>query len=182
MQNVHRPDNSDCFCKELAWREFSYYLLYHYPEMVNTNLQSKFDNFPWQQNNPLLIRRQQGRTGIPIVDAGMRELWQTGYMHNRIRMVTASFLVKNLRIHWQHGASWFWDCLFDADLANNTASWQWVSGCGTDASPYFRVFNPVLQGKKFDPKGKYVYRYVKELSGLPPGICFPPGKHRKRFW
>ncbi len=172
--SLNSSDNSQHFLSELAWREFSYYLLYHYPDIINQNLQPKFDHFPWRQNRSQLLRWQQGQTGIPIIDAGMRELWQTGYMHNRVRMISASFLVKNLRIHWQQGAAWFWDCLFDADLANNTLSWQWVAGCGADAAPYFRIFNPVLQGQKFDPEGDYIYRYVGELSKLPVKYIFAP--------
>ncbi|MEM9243532.1 MAG: deoxyribodipyrimidine photo-lyase [Pseudomonadota bacterium] len=163
-----RPDdvNRQHFCSELAWREFSYNLLYHFPDLPEKNLQQKFDQFPWQSNKKLLRYWQQGLTGYPIVDAGMRELWQTGTMHNRVRMIVASFLVKNLRIHWHDGAAWFWDCLVDADLANNSASWQWVAGCGADAAPYFRIFNPVTQAKKFDPQGDYIRQYVPELSKL----------------
>jgi deoxyribodipyrimidine photo-lyase len=157
----------DHFLSELGWREFSYYLLYHCPTMPEENLQPRFDRFPWQWESPFLAAWQRGQTGIPLVDAGMRELWQTGFMHNRVRMITASFLVKNLLLDWRLGAQWFWDCLVDADLASNSAGWQWVAGCGTDASPYFRIFNPVTQGKKFDPHGEYVRRYVPELAQVP---------------
>ena len=122
----------------------------------------------------MLAAWQQGMTGYPMVDAGMRELWQTGFMHNRLRMVTASFLVKNLLIHWHEGERWFWDCLLDADLANNSASWQWVAGCGADAAPFFRIFNPVTQGKKFDPTGEYIRRYVPELTHLPNKYLYAP--------
>ncbi len=157
----------DTFLSELAWREFSYYLLFHFPNLPSKNFNQRFEQFPWRKNNKALSAWQQGLTGIPIVDAGMRELCQTGFMHNRVRMITASFLVKNLLVHWQSGAQWFWDYLLDADLASNSASWQWVAGSGADAAPYFRIFNPVLQGKKFDPKGDYVKHYCPELSQLP---------------
>ncbi|NRB11160.1 MAG: deoxyribodipyrimidine photo-lyase [Rickettsiaceae bacterium] len=171
--------NLDCFLSEIGWREFSYYLLYHFPTLTEQNLQAKFDQFPWlkiDDNNCLenLTKWQQGLTGYPIVDAGMRELWQTGYMHNRVRMIVASFLVKNLLIHWHYGRDWFWDCLVDADLANNSASWQWVAGCGTDAAPYFRIFNPLTQGEKFDPDGKYTKHYVPELKNMPDKYLFQP--------
>ena len=164
----------DCFLSELGWREFSYYLLYHFPGLPDQNFQPKFDIFPWQRDENSLKRWQKGMTGIPIVDAGMRELWQTGYMHNRVRMVVASFLVKNLLQDWRSGANWFWDCLVDADLASNSASWQWVAGCGADAAPYFRIFNPVTQGQKFDPQGHYTRRYVPELSNMPDKYLFNP--------
>lgn len=167
--------DADHFQSELGWREFSYYLLYHFPQLPRSNLQSKFDAFPWVEDTEALAAWQRGSTGIPIVDAGMRELWKTGYMHNRVRMIVASFLVKNLLIHWHHGERWFWDTLLDADLANNSASWQWVAGCGADAAPYFRIFNPVTQGHKFDPDGAYVKRFVPELSAL-------PGKHLHAPW
>ncbi|MFK7865802.1 MAG: deoxyribodipyrimidine photo-lyase [Alphaproteobacteria bacterium] len=164
----------DHFCSELGWREFSHQLLYHNPELPKRNLQSKFDAFPWIEDQALLKAWQTGQTGIPMVDAGMRELWQTGYMHNRVRMIVGSFLVKNLRLHWHHGERWFWDTLVDADLANNSASWQWIAGCGADAAPYFRIFNPVTQGLKFDPEGEYVRRYIPEIKGLPDKYLFSP--------
>lgn len=164
----------DCFLSELGWREFSYYLLYHFPELPRKNYQSKFDAFPWEHDDFLLECWQKGQTGYPMVDAGMRELWQTGYMHNRVRMVTASFLIKNLLIHWHHGEDWFWNCLVDADLANNSASWQWVAGSGVDAAPYFRIFNPITQGEKFDPEGRYTRHFVPELSKLPNKFLFKP--------
>ena len=154
------------FVRELAWREFSYYSLYHFPLIPQQNMKSQFDRFPWIKDPKNLRRWQQGQTGFPLVDAGMRELWQTGYMHNRVRMIVGSFLVKNLMIHWLEGARWFWDCLLDADLANNSCSWQWVAGSGADAAPYFRIFNPVTQSMKFDPKGSYIRKYVPELNGL----------------
>jgi deoxyribodipyrimidine photo-lyase len=157
----------ELFRRQLIWREFSYSLLYHWPGLPSKNWQSKFDAFPWRKNARDLRRWQQGKTGYPIVDAGMRELWDTGYMHNRVRMIVGSFLVKNLLIHWRQGEDWFWDTLVDADLANNSASWQWVAGSGADAAPYFRIFNPVTQGEKFDPDGEYVRRYVPELAALP---------------
>ncbi|MEO0369340.1 MAG: deoxyribodipyrimidine photo-lyase, partial [Pseudomonadota bacterium] len=141
-------DDLDCYLSELGWREFSYYLLYHFPTLPNENFNNKFDHFEWNSNASHLKAWQQGKTGYPIVDAGLRELWQTGYMHNRVRMIVGSFLVKNLRLHWSDGEAWFWDCLLDADLASNSASWQWVAGTGADAAPYFRIFNPVTQGQK----------------------------------
>ena len=162
------------FHSELGWREFSYYLLYHFPDLPNVNFQKKFDIFPWRENKELLKLWQEGRTGYPIVDAGMRELWETGYMHNRLRMIVGSFLVKNLLIDWREGEKWFWDCLVDADLASNSASWQWVAGSGADAAPYFRIFNPVTQGLKFDSEGEYTKKYVPELKDLPNKYLFSP--------
>ncbi len=167
-------DDLDCFHSELGWREFSNYLLYHFPTLPEKNFQTKFDSFPWQDDPSLRKRWQQGMTGIPMVDAGMRELWQTGFMHNRVRMITGSFLVKNLRQHWRYGEQWFWDCLVDADLASNAASWQWVAGSGADAAPFFRIFNPVTQAKRFDPDGAYIRRYVPELGRLPNRFLFAP--------
>ena len=164
----------DSFRSELGWREFSHYLLYHRPDLPSTNMQQKFDQFPWREDPESFENWCRGRTGIPFIDAGMRELWQTGYMHNRVRMVAASFLVKNLLIDWRQGAQWFWDTLVDADLANNSASWQWVAGCGTDAAPYFRIFNPVTQGKKFDPDGHYVRKFVPEIAALPNSMLHNP--------
>ena len=164
----------DCFQSELAWREFSHSLLYHQPDLPRLPIQPRFAHFPWQQNPDWLQRWQRGETGIPLVDAGMRELWQTGYMHNRVRMVTGSFLVKNLLTHWHQGQRWFWDCLVDADLANNAASWQWIAGCGADAAPYFRVFNPVTQSEKFDANGEYLRRYLPELASLPAKYIHAP--------
>ena len=157
----------DTFLSELGWREFSYYLLYHFPQLPRENLQSRFDIFPWKTDATALKAWQTGCTGYPLVDAGMRELWQTGYMHNRVRMVVGSFLVKNLLLHWHHGEAWFWDCLVDADLASNSASWQWVAGSGADAAPFFRIFNPLTQSEKFDAAGDYIRRYVPELAQLP---------------
>ncbi|OIO59209.1 MAG: deoxyribodipyrimidine photolyase [Verrucomicrobia bacterium CG_4_10_14_3_um_filter_43_23] len=155
--------NADKFLSELGWREFSNYLLYHCPTLPEEAFNPTFNHFPWQENKALLTAWQEGKTGYPLIDAGMRELWQTGYMHNRIRMAVASFLTKHLLIHWQVGAKWFWDTLVDADLANNTCGWQWVSGCGADAAPYFRIFNPIIQSEKFDPESIYIKRWVPEL-------------------
>lgn len=160
-------DGGDSFIRQLCWREFSYHLLYHYPDFAGRNWKREFDKFQWREDPESLRRWQKGATGVPLVDAGMRELWNTGTMHNRARMVTASFLTKNLLIHWRHGADWFWDCLVDADLANNSFGWQWVAGSGADAAVYFRVFNPVLQSRKFDPEGKYLRRWLPELRRLP---------------
>ena len=167
-------ENAAHFLRELGWREFSYHLLYHFPDLPGANFNGRFDAFDWLDDPASLRRWQRGQTGFPIVDAGMRELWQTGYMHNRVRMVVASFLVKNLLIHWRRGAEWFWDCLFDADLANNSASWQWCAGSGADAAPYFRIFNPVLQSRKFDADGDYLLRYCPELAGLPAPLRHCP--------
>jgi deoxyribodipyrimidine photo-lyase len=155
------------FLSELGWREFSYHLLYHFPKLAEENWRYEFNSFPWRESADDLNAWHRGQTGYPLVDAGMRELWRTGWMHNRVRMVVASFLVKHLRIDWREGEAWFWDTLLDADLANNAAGWQWVAGSGADASPYFRIFNPVSQGKKFDPHGDYVRRWVPELARLP---------------
>jgi deoxyribodipyrimidine photo-lyase len=168
-------DKAAAFVRELGWREFSHHLLHHFPTTPQQNLNPAFDRFPWAEPDPALLDAwQQGHTGLPIVDAGMRELWQTGWMHNRVRMVVASLLTKNLRYHWLHGARWFWDTLVDADLANNTQGWQWTAGTGADAAPYFRVFNPVLQGERFDPEGVYVKRYVPELSMVPASHVHQP--------
>lgn len=163
----------EAYVRELAWREFAHHLLFHFPTTPEQPLDERFQDFPWAEAEPeILSAWQRGRTGIPLVDAGMRELWHTGWMHNRVRMVVASFLVKNLRIHWRHGARWFWDTLVDADLANNTLGWQWTAGCGADAAPYFRVFNPVLQGAKFDPSGAG----CRNWPHCPMPWCTGPGK------
>lgn len=169
-------DDLDCFLSEIAWREFSYYLLYHRPELPREPIQQKFKTFPWDANQESAQAWQRGLTGYPLIDAGMRELWQTGYMHNRVRMVVGSFLVKNLLTHWHVGENWFWDCLVDADLASNSASWQWIAGCGADAAPYFRVFNPTTQSERFDSEGGYIRRYVPELAGLPAKYIHAPSK------
>ncbi len=157
---------ADSFLRELGWREFSYHLLYHWPDIPDQPFRMQFARFPWREDTELLCAWQQGRTGIPLVDAGMRELWHTGWMHNRVRMIAASLLVKNLLQPWQAGEAWFWDTLVDADLANNAAGWQWVAGSGADAAPYFRVFNPVTQSEKFDPDGTYIRRWIPELDSL----------------
>jgi deoxyribodipyrimidine photo-lyase len=174
------------YSRELGWREFAHHLLFHFPHTPEQPLRKEFAAFPWKPDRESLRAWQRGRTGYPIVDAGMRELWHTGWMHNRVRMVVASFLVKDLLIPWQEGAAWFWDTLVDADLGNNTLGWQWTAGCGADAAPYFRVFNPVSQGEKFDPNGSYVRHWIPELSNLrsewvhkpweaPPGVLADAG-------
>jgi deoxyribodipyrimidine photo-lyase len=159
--------SAEKFLAELRWREFSYHVLYHFPQMTDENLRAQFNHFPWADDALALAAWQNGRTGYPIVDAGMRELWVTGWIHNRVRMIVASFLTKDLRGHWRNGARWFWDTLVDADLANNTQGWQWTAGSGADAAPYFRIFNPVLQGERYDPKGDYVRKWIPELNNLP---------------
>ena len=164
----------DQFLAELGWREFSYSLLYNFPCLPSKNLQDRFDNFKWTKNFKLFDAWKKGKTGYPIVDAGMRELWQTGYMHNRLRMIVGSFLVKNLLIDWRYGEKWFWDTLVDADLASNSAGWQWIAGCGADAAPYFRIFNPVTQGQKFDADGTFTKKYLPELRALPTKYLFAP--------
>ena len=171
------PLDKDKFLAELGWREFAYHLMFHNPEIGDAPLQRKFEAFPWRDDDAVeqdLQDWQNGRTGYPIVDAGMRELKRSGYMHNRVRMICASFLVKHLLIDWRHGEAWFWDRLNDADPANNTASWQWVAGCGADAAPYFRIFNPITQGSKFDAEGVYTKAYVPELAGLSGKTLFAP--------
>lgn len=160
-------ESVESYLREIGWREFAYHLLFHFPRTTNEPLRREFAAFPWEKNPAALKRWQKGRTGYPLVDAGMRELWTTGWMHNRVRLVVASFLTKHLRIDWEEGAYWFWDTLVDADLANNTLGWQWTAGCGADAAPYFRIFNPVLQSEKFDPEGSYIRRWIPELQRLP---------------
>jgi deoxyribodipyrimidine photo-lyase len=155
------------FLREIGWREFAHHLLFHFPHTSDKPMDERFAVFPWRDDGVALRAWQKGETGIPLVDAGMRQLWTTGWMHNRVRMIVASFLTKNLLLSWQSGASWFWDTLVDADMASNSLGWQWTAGCGADAAPFFRVFNPVLQGEKFDPVGDYVRHWVPELSGLP---------------
>ena len=172
---VKNEASIDTFLSELGWREFSHYLLYHFPQLPRENLQSRFNVFPWSADTDDHLQAwQQGRTGYPLVDAGMRELYSTGYMHNRVRMVVGSFLVKNLLIHWHRGEEWFWDCLVDADLAANSASWQWIAGCGADAAPFFRIFNPITQSEKFDKQGEYIRRYVPELAAMPSKYIHAP--------
>lgn len=174
------------FLTELGWREFAHHLLFHFPQTPDKPLRHEFEKFPWRKNEKQLRAWQQGKTGFPIVDAGLRELWKTGWMHNRVRMIVASFLVKDLLMDWREGTRWFWDTLVDADLANNTLGWQWTAGCGADAAPYFRVFNPVIQGEKFDPNGRYIRKWCPELAKLaapwihqphqaPPDLCRAAG-------
>lgn len=162
------------FLREVGWREFCYNLLYHWPELPTQPLNDKFSAFPWREDADALAAWQRGQTGFPIIDAGMRQLWQTGWMHNRVRMIVGSFLVKNLLLPWQAGQRWFWDTLVDGDLANNAAGWQWIAGCGADAAPYFRIFNPILQSKKFDPDGTYIRRFVPELARVPGRYIHTP--------
>lgn len=168
--------NAERYLLELLWREFSWHLLQHFPNLPTEPLNASFKSFPWKQDTKSFQAWQKGMTGYPIVDAGMRQLWQTGWMHNRVRMIVASFLIKDLLIDWREGAAWFWDTLVDADLGSNTASWQWVAGCGADAAPYFRIFNPTLQGQKFDANGDYVRHYVPELAKLSAEYIHEPWK------
>jgi deoxyribodipyrimidine photo-lyase len=167
LQTKSKSDAIRVFQSELGWREFAHHLLFHFPHTAEKPLREGFAKFPWRKDANENRAWQRGRTGYPMVDAGMRELWRTGWMHNRVRMIVASFLVKDLLISWQEGAAWFWDTLVDADLANNTLGWQWTAGCGADAAPYFRIFNPVSQGEKFDPDGAYMRRWVPELQHVP---------------
>ena len=165
----------DHFLSELGWREFSYSLLYNFPKLKWDNMQEKFNAFPWKaQQSKDLEQWQRGQTGYPMVDAAMRQLWETGYMHNRLRMLVGSFLVKHLLIHWHRGEEWFWNTLVDGDPASNTASWQWIAGCGADAAPYFRIFNPILQSKKFDEDGEFIRQYLPELKDLPDKYLHEP--------
>lgn len=175
QRSAGRDADIDGFLRQLGWREFSWHLLHHFPQTSDANLNPGFDGFAWAPVQPGLLEAwQRGRTGIPIIDAGMRELWATGTMHNRVRMLVGSFLCKHLRMHWKEGARWFWDTLVDADLANNSMGWQWVAGTGADAAPYFRVFNPVTQAQKFDPQARYITRWVPELAALPLKSRFAP--------
>jgi len=178
-QAVHQTGLADdaggyTYLSEIAWREFAYHLLFHYPETPERPMNHSYSQFPWEPDQTCLEAWQSGLTGYPIVDAGMRQLWKTGWMHNRVRMIAASFLVKHLLQPWQAGARWFWDTLVDADLASNTMGWQWTAGCGADAAPYFRIFNPILQGEKFDPDGAYVRNWVPELKSLPARYIHQP--------
>lgn len=166
---------ADVFLAEIGWRDFAHHVLYHFPETAEEPLQQKFQKMPWKFDEDGLKAWQRGNTGYPIVDAGMRQLWATGWMHNRVRMIVGSFLTKDQLMSWQHGADWFWDTLVDADLASNTLGWQWVGGCGADAAPYFRVFNPMTQGEKFDPNGEYIREWVPEIAEL-------PNKYLNRPW
>ena len=166
--------NTDKFLSEIGWREFSYVLMYHVPKLASENFKPTFDAFKWNEDVDALERWKHGQTGYPFVDAGMRELWQTGWQHNRVRMVCASFLIKHLLQDWRKGEAWYWDTLLEADPASNAASWQWVAGSGADASPYFRIFNPFSQGEKFDPEGDYVRKYVPELAKMPKKYIHRP--------
>lgn len=174
--DVRVAEKADAFMRQIGWREFSYHLLDAFPETTTEPLNAKFNSFTWIDDEEALRKWQRGETGYPLVDAGMRELWATGWMHNRVRMLAASFLVKDLRIHWLEGARWFWDTLVDADLANNTMGWQWCAGTGADASPFFRIFNPVTQSKKFDKDGSYIRRWVPELANLTGSRIHEPWK------
>ena len=166
---------AEVYKRELGWREFAYHLLYHFPDTVEAPLDRRFALLPWRNDYAEdLAAWRAGQTGFPIIDAGMRELWHTGWMHNRVRMLVASLLTKNLRIHWKEGERWFWDTLVDADLANNIQGWQWTAGCGADAAPYFRIFNPVLQGERYDPEGNYVRRWIPEIAKLPNKVIHKP--------
>ena len=169
-----READAEPYLRQLGWRDFAYSLLHHFPHTESQPLHTKFEGFPWQTNQAYLTRWQRGQTGYPIVDAGMRQLWHTGWMHNRVRMIVASFLTKDLLIHWHEGALWFWNTLVDADLANNTMGWQWSAGSGADAQPFFLIFNPVTQGQRYDPEGAYVKRWVPELSKLPKKFVHAP--------
>lgn len=171
---VGLTSSAEAFLREVGWREFAVHLLHHFPHTPERPLRSAFAAFAWRDDASDERAWRQGRTGYPIVDAGMRELWATGWMHNRVRMIAASFLVKHLLLPWQKGAAWFWDTLVDADLASNTLGWQWTAGCGADAAPYFRIFNPTAQGERFDPRGAYVRRWVPELAGLPDSRIHQP--------
>ncbi len=175
VENGAMQKEAEAYLQEIVWREFSYHLLYHYPATPTEPLKGKFENFAWEEDAEALRRWQRGQTGYPIVDAAMRQLWDLGWMHNRLRMVVGSFLTKDLLLPWQEGARWFWDCLVDGDLANNTMGWQWCAGSGADAQPFFRIFNPVSQSKKHDPDSQFIRRWVPELSDL-------PSKHLHQPW
>ena len=178
LEAERRADNEAeiaAYVRQLGWRDFSHHLLHHFPHTPTRNFNPRFDGFKWAPSNAADLKRwQTGMTGVPIVDAGMRELWQTGWMHNRVRMIVGSYLCKHMRMHWGEGARWFWDTLVDADLGNNSLGWQWIGGTGADASPYFRVFNPVTQAQKFDPRGEYIARWVPELASVPVPLRFSP--------
>ncbi|MBS0623540.1 MAG: deoxyribodipyrimidine photo-lyase [Verrucomicrobia bacterium] len=176
-QQIWRRIDQPVYRAELGWREFCYHLLHHFPNLPTEPFDERFKHIPWENNQAALHAWQKGETGFPIVDAGMRELKHTGWMHNRVRMITASFLTKDLRIAWQEGEAWFWKHLIDADLANNSANWQWVAGCGADAAPYFRIFNPILQGKKFDPQGEYILKWCPEYKQNPHDLYHPIVDH-----
>ena len=170
------PEQCEPFLRQLIWREFNYHLLYHFPTISDDNFSPKFKHFPWKHDKHAFERWKKGKTGYPIVDAAMRELWQTGWMHNRARMIVASFLTKHLLMHWHDGAQWFWYTLVDADLANNANGWQWTAGSGADAAPYFRIFNPITQAEKFDSDANYIRQWVPELASLPNKYIFQPNE------
>jgi deoxyribodipyrimidine photo-lyase len=172
--DTHGGPQSEAYLRELGWRDFAHHLLWQFPDLPKKPFSAKFDDFPWRKDRSALRAWQRGMTGYPYIDAGMRQLWATGWMHNRVRMAVASFLVKDLLLPWQDGEAWFWDTLVDADLANNAMNWQWVAGSGADAAPYFRIFNPVAQGEKFDPDGAYVRRWVPEVAKLPNKFLHKP--------
>ncbi len=176
LQSLPPSQSRESFLRQLGWREFSHHLLFHFPQMIDRPLRESFNNFPWLNDPEALRTWQKGHTGFPILDAGMRQLWNTGWMHNRVRMIVGSFLVKDLGISWIEGARWFWETLVDADLAQNTMGWQWIAGCGADAAPYFRIFNPLLQSQKFDPDGEYIRKWVPELSRMPKEGIHAPWK------
>ncbi len=172
----------DAYVRELGWREFAHHLLHHFPRTPTEDFNPKFARFAWARRDPRRIEAwRRGRTGVPIVDAGMRELWHLGWMHNRVRMIVGSWLCKHMRLHWTEGSRWFWDTLVDADLANNSLGWQWIGGTGADASPYFRIFNPVTQAEKFDPHGDYIASWVPELADLPVPLRFAPWRDPDRL-
>ena len=174
MKSNIDENNKKKYLSEIGWRDFSYNLLFNYPAMTEFPIQSKFEKFPWLRDKKNLHTWKLGKTGIPIVDAGMKELYEMGWMHNRVRMIVGSFLTKNLLIHWKEGERWFFDTLVDADIGSNSAGWQWIAGSGADASPYFRIFNPILQGKKFDPKGQYVKKFLPSLDKIPEKFIHSP--------
>ena len=183
IKNLSMMDTiTEPFLRQLGWRDFAYHLLAHYPHMNKENLRKEFDKFPWNHNEEWLNKWKNGQTGYPIVDAGMNQLRQSGWIHNRVRMIVASFLTKDLRIHWTQGEQHFWKYLMDADEANNSASWQWVAGCGADAAPYFRVFNPVLQSQKFDPNGDYIKKWVPQLASVDKKYIHDPWNHIVNYY
>lgn len=176
-RSVQLSKNANSYLREIVWREFTHHVLYAFPQTLSKPLNPRFDNFPWQTRQTKLLKVwQQGQTGFPIIDAGMRELWATGIMHNRVRMIVGSLLTKNANLHWLQGARWFWDTLVDADLAQNTFNWQWIAGCGADAAPYFRIFNPITQSEKFDKHGHYIRKWVTELRHVPSEYIHTPWK------
>lgn len=174
VKKMNWSNETEAFLKEIVWREFAYHVFYYLPDLPEKPMNDKFAEFPWADDEDALKAWQKGVTGYPMVDAGMRELWQTGHMHNRVRMIVGSFLVKHLLLPWQDGEAWFWDTLVDADLAVNAFSWQWIGGCGADAAPYFRIFNPITQGEKFDTVGEYIRKYIPEIADLPNKYLFSP--------